>query len=270
MARHPFAAVNLISDPIHGYVELTKRLGAGRVGRRRAAGRGRRRGGPPRHRLGPAAAPDQPAPERPLGLPDRRALAVHPRPRRHARGRCLGPVAVPIAPARRSSPRARRSRRRGSSSRPCGSPGSSTTSATGRSPTSSTTTSCPASRRRPTRGGAAGKRLSHEDLSQLIVERELGPLIRALRRAPGERAGARRLRRRRVDRPALGVVPRLEAGPRRRGDAALGSLAPAAAVGRLHRRQPRLRPARRLHDRRRASTSTSSGCGATRSSGGAG
>src|SRR5262245_6193102 len=26
MHRHPFAAVNLISDPIHGYVELTKRL----------------------------------------------------------------------------------------------------------------------------------------------------------------------------------------------------------------------------------------------------
>ena len=26
MARHPFNAVNLISDPIHGYVELTKRL----------------------------------------------------------------------------------------------------------------------------------------------------------------------------------------------------------------------------------------------------
>ncbi|HEX5591168.1 MAG TPA: HD domain-containing protein, partial [Candidatus Limnocylindrales bacterium] len=28
MARHPFSAVNLISDPIHGYVELTKRLGS--------------------------------------------------------------------------------------------------------------------------------------------------------------------------------------------------------------------------------------------------
>ena len=28
MTRHPFAAVNLISDPIHGYVELTKRLSA--------------------------------------------------------------------------------------------------------------------------------------------------------------------------------------------------------------------------------------------------
>jgi uncharacterized protein len=27
MPRHPFNAVNLISDPIHGYVELTKRLG---------------------------------------------------------------------------------------------------------------------------------------------------------------------------------------------------------------------------------------------------
>jgi HD superfamily phosphohydrolase len=30
-----------------------------------------------------------------------------------------------------------------------------------------------------------GKRLTHEDLSQLIVERELGPLIAGLRRAPG-------------------------------------------------------------------------------------
>src|SRR5580765_6246318 len=29
MARHPFVAVNLISDPIHGYVELTKRLAPG-------------------------------------------------------------------------------------------------------------------------------------------------------------------------------------------------------------------------------------------------
>jgi uncharacterized protein len=29
MRRHPFSAVNLISDPIHGYIELTKRLDAG-------------------------------------------------------------------------------------------------------------------------------------------------------------------------------------------------------------------------------------------------
>src|SRR5262245_5036706 len=27
MPRHPFVAVNLISDPIHGFIELTKRLG---------------------------------------------------------------------------------------------------------------------------------------------------------------------------------------------------------------------------------------------------
>ena len=51
--------------------------------------------------------------------------------------------------------------------------------------------------------------------------------------------------------PALGRVPRLQAGPRRPGDAALGPLAPAAAVGRVHRRQPRLRPARRVPDRGR-------------------
>jgi uncharacterized protein len=39
----------------------------------------------------------------------------------------------------------------------------------------------PADPRRP-----AGKRLSHEDLSQLIIERELDDVIRGLRRAPGE------------------------------------------------------------------------------------
>jgi len=33
------------------------------------------------------------------------------------------------------------------------------------------------------------KSLSHEDLSQLIIERELGPVIRALRRAPGNTPG---------------------------------------------------------------------------------
>ena len=42
------------------------------------------------------------------------------------------------------------------------------------------------------RAAPAGKRLTHEDLSQLIIERELGPLIRGLRRAPGAVAGARR------------------------------------------------------------------------------
>src|SRR3954471_23388232 len=32
MRRHPFSAVNLISDPIHGYIELTKRLTAAEAG----------------------------------------------------------------------------------------------------------------------------------------------------------------------------------------------------------------------------------------------
>ena len=36
MRRHPFSAVNLISDPIHGYIELTKRLDPADGGRRSA------------------------------------------------------------------------------------------------------------------------------------------------------------------------------------------------------------------------------------------
>ena len=37
----------------------------------------------------------------------------------------------------------------------------------------------------PADGRRGDKRLSHEDLGQLIIERELGTLIRGLRRAPG-------------------------------------------------------------------------------------
>ena len=107
----------------------------------------------------------------------------------------------------------------------------------------------PADPRRP-----AGKRLTHEDLSQLIIEGELGGLIRGLRRAPGAVAERDALADDETIDPAWVVVPRLEAGPRRPGDAALGPLAPAAAVGRLHRRQPRLRPARRVPDRGRGRT----------------
>ena len=68
----------------------------------------------------------------------------------------------------------------------------------------------PADPRRP-----AGKRLTHEDLSQQIIEDELGPLILGLRRAPGadperdafaERASA-------ID-PGLGLVPDREARAR--------------------------------------------------------
>ena len=109
-----------------------------------------------------------------------------------------------------------------------------------------------------------GKRLSHEDLSQLIIEQ------RARRRhprpPPRARRGrrARRLRPGRVDRSAMDQLPRLEAAPRRSRDAALGAPAAAAPVGRLHGGQPRLRPARRVHDRRRRpGRSTWSGCAGT-------
>ena len=57
----------------------------------------------------------------------------------------------------------------------------------------------PADPRRP-----AGKRLTHEDLSQLIIEGELGPLIARPAPGAGRRRRARRLRRRRDDRPGAG------------------------------------------------------------------
>ncbi len=70
-------------------------------------------------------------------------------------------------------------------SRPCASRACCTTSGTGPLRTSSTTASCPSfpAPADPRRPGA--KSLSHEDLSQLIIERELASLIRGLRRAPG-------------------------------------------------------------------------------------
>ena len=57
----------------------------------------------------------------------------------------------------------------------------------------------PADIRRP-----GAKALSHEDLSQLIIERELGPLIAAPSAGAGGRAGAGQLRRGRVHRPCAG------------------------------------------------------------------
>ena len=93
-----------------------------------------------------------------------------------------------LYPSLRRDPRSRPaspSRPRVSSRRPSGWPACSTTSGTDRSPTSSTTTSssgfpAPADARR-----TGDKTLSHEDLSQRIIEDELGPLLRGLRRAPG-------------------------------------------------------------------------------------
>ena len=225
---------------------------SGRIGRGRAARRGGRRGGPPRHRLAAAAAPDQPAPECSLGLPHGRALALHPRPGRHARGRAVGSLALP-EPAGGPGGLARRL------AGPVGGAGHRDPAHGGPAARRRARPVRPLLRRpRPGRlrgtGRPASPRRQAADARGPVRQRssteELAPLLRGLRRAPGCRRGTRRLGRRRDDRSGVGLVPHLEARPGRPVDAALGPLAAAAAVGRVHRRQPRLRPPRRLPDRR--------------------
>ena len=182
MTRHPFSAVNLISDPIHGYVELTKRL-----------------------RRDEAAA---------AGLPDEDAAednlldtAWVQRLRRISQ----------LQSARWVFPTAEHSRfthglgvmheaglwarslyatlRAAMAGEPLPSEGlvvetlrvAGLLHDVGHGPFAHyfddqvlSAFPAPADARRP-----GVKSLSHEDLSQLIIERELGPLIGALRRAPG-------------------------------------------------------------------------------------
>ena len=143
MRRHPFAAVNLISDPIHGYIELTKRLD--------------------RAESAAAGLPDEDVAEEDLldtaWLQRLRRISqlqsarwVFPTAEHSRFTHGLGVMheaglwARSLYPSLRGDARRRaasRSRPRGSSSRRCGSPACSTTSATGRSPTSSTSTSWP-------------------------------------------------------------------------------------------------------------------------------
>ena len=186
MARHPFAAVNLISDPIHGYLELTKRLA--------------------RDESAAAGLPDEDAAEDDLldtaWLQRLRRISqlqsarwvfptaehsrfTHGLGVMHEAGLWARSLLPSLRTALPASLPASRCHPRGWSSRRCASPDCCTTWATGRSPTSSTIASWPPSPRRADARRAGKKQLSHEDLSQLIIERELGPLIRALRRAPG-------------------------------------------------------------------------------------
>ena len=244
MRRHPFSAVNLISDPIHGYIELTKRLD-------------------------PSTAADVGLPPEDVAEEDLLDTAWVQRLRRISQ----------LQSARWVFPTAEHSRFThglgvmheaglwGRHLYPTLRTALADAEPTGRLPSEGLVVEtlriagllhdvghgpfahffddhvlrdfpAPADRRR-----ATGKPLSHEDLSQLIVEHELSGLIGGLRRAPGTVPGRDAFRSGRGDRPGLGRLPHLQAGPRRPGHAALGALAPAAPVGRVHRRQPRLRPA---------------------------
>jgi HD superfamily phosphohydrolase len=186
VARHLFAAVNLISDPIHGYVELTKRLA--------------------RDESSAAGLPDEDAAEddvldtawlqrlrRISQLQSARWVFPTAEHSRFTHG--LGVMHLAGQWARSLQPSLR-------SALPSIAPGEPLPSEglvvetlriagllhdVGHGPFAHffdervlAAFPAPEDARR---GG--GKRLSHEDLSQLIIERELGPLIRGLRRAPG-------------------------------------------------------------------------------------
>ncbi len=184
MARHPFAAVNLISDPIHGYVELTKRLGSADA---RAAG-----------------LPDEDVAEEDLldtawvqrlrrisQLQSARWVFPTAEHSRFTHG--LGVMHEAGLWARTLYPSLRATLAR--TGEPAPSEGlvvetmrvAGLLHDVGHGPFAHffdeqvlTAYAAPTDARR-----AAGKRLTHEDLSQLIIERELGELIRGLRRAPG-------------------------------------------------------------------------------------
>ncbi len=186
MARHPFAAVNLISDPIHGYVELTKRLS--------------------RAEAATAGLPDEEAAEGDLldtaWLQRLRRISqlqsarwVFPTAEHSRFTHGLGVMHEAGLWARGLWPSLR-------AALPALAPGEALPSEglvvetlriagllhdVGHGPFAHffddrvlADFPAPEDARRQ-----AGKRLSHEDLSQLIIERELGAMIGALRRAPG-------------------------------------------------------------------------------------
>ena len=212
----------LIVDPIHGYLLYTR--AAGVIPRRGD------RAGPDRHALGAAPPADPAAPVGPLGVPHRRAQPLPARPRRDARRRPLRAAALAVAPGGLSRTRPRPRSWRSSSAWP----GSSTTWAMARSGTSSTRTSWPTSTSRTSwsASGSSG-------------------------RSSGTRSGApaeppRPVRARRGDRPRVDLLPHGQglhaAGA---GRSALAGVPEAAALRDLHGGQPRLRPSRRPHVRRR-------------------
>jgi len=184
MPRHPFASVNLISDPIHGYIELTKRQTADES---RAAG------------LPPEDAAEEDLLDTAWLQRLRRisqlqsARWVFPTAEHSRFTHGLGVMHEAGLWARQLYPSLRATL--AGRSEPVPSEGlvvetlrvAGLLHDVGHGPFAHffddhvlAAFAAPADPRRP-----AGKRLSHEDLSQLIIERELGLLIRGLRRAPG-------------------------------------------------------------------------------------
>jgi HD superfamily phosphohydrolase len=184
MTRHPFSAVNLISDPIHGYVELTKRLTT--------------------EESGAAGLPDEDAAEEDLldtaWLQRLRRISqlqsarwVFPTAEHSRFTHGLGVMHEAGLWARQLYPSLRAEL--ATRGEPPPSEGlvvetlriAGLLHDVGHGPFAhffddhvlAAFPAPPDPRRVP------AKKLTHEDLSQLIIERELGALIRALRRAPG-------------------------------------------------------------------------------------